>query len=148
MISPELLRRYACFAAVPDQTLATVAMMAEETTAGAGTRLFEERDPADVLSIIVDGEVDVQQKLENCEVRTVDTLIPGDILGWPAMVEPYRMTTSAICRTPTRLIRIDAPRLRQLCEQEPGLGYRLLSQIAVCLSERLEAARIQLATVA
>jgi len=146
MISPELLRRLPCFSAVPEDTLASVAMMSEEASAATGTLLFNERDAADVLSIIIEGEIDIQQKLDNCDVRTVDTLISGDILGWSAMVEPHRMTTSAICRKPTRLIRIDAPRLRQLCTQDPSLGYRLMSQIAVCLADRLEAARVQLAT--
>lgn len=145
MISPELLRRYPCFAAIGEESLRAVAMMAEETLIPAGTLLFSEGDPADSLSIIVDGEIDIQYTLGTGERRTVDRLVSGDLLGWSAVVEPYRMTAIATTRTETRLIRIGARRLRELCEREPLLGYRLMNQVVKLLADRLDGARVQLA---
>jgi CRP-like cAMP-binding protein len=148
MISPELLRHYGCFGSVADETLKAVAMIAEQVSVPAETQVFREKDPADALRIIVEGEVDLQCALDRHAVRTIDTLITGDLLGWSAMVEPYRMTTSAISRKPTRLIRIDAKALRELCTRDHWLGYQLMQGIASCLTERLEAARVQLGTKA
>ena len=146
MISPELLRRYPCFATIAEETLKAVAVIAEEATVPAGTQIHTEGEPADILSIIMDGTVDIQYTLVTGERRIVDTLESGDVLGWPAMVEPYRITCIATARTATRLIKVDAKRLRDLCERDTLLGYRIMGQVIKLLSERLEGARVQLAT--
>lgn len=145
MISPELLRRYRCFATVSEASLKSVAMIANEQSVPAGTVLFREGDPADTLRILVDGEVKVQYTMGDAELRTVDTLIPGDLVGWSALVEPYKMTSVATACIDTRLIAIEAARLRELCDRDPLLGHRLLEQVARLLADRLEGARVQLA---
>ena len=117
-----------------------------EESVAAGRQVFGEGDPADTLSLIVDGEVDIRYLLGSGESRVVDTLIAGDILGWSALVEPHKMTGIATTRKPTRLIRIQARPLRELCERDPLLGYRLAIQVVRLLADRLEATRAQLAT--
>ena len=147
MISPELLRRYPYFSTVDDDSLKAVAMLAEEKSVPAGTEMFRGGDPADALNIIVKGEVDIQYLLGNGERRTVDTLVSGDILGWSALIEPYKYTAIATATKPTQLVAIQAKKLRQLCDKDPLLGYRLTIEVARLLAHRLEAARVQLATV-
>jgi CRP/FNR family transcriptional regulator, cyclic AMP receptor protein len=147
MISPEVLRRYPYFAGVPEESLKSVAMLAEEKTIPAGKHLFSEGDPADYLNIIVQGQVNIQYLLGNGELRTVDTLVDGDILGWSAIIEPYKYTAIGTTTMDTQLVTIHAKRLRDLCDGEPLLGYHLTVEIAKLLAHRLESARIQLATV-
>ena len=146
MISPEVLRRFPCFAPVSEESLKAVAMMARPECLRAGRRLFGEGDPADRMSLIVDGAIDIQYQLADGELRTLDTLIAGDIVGWSALVEPYKMTGTATAGKDTNLIMVDAKPLRALCERDPLLGYRLLKQVARLLADRLDAARVQLAT--
>lgn len=147
MISPEMLRRFSCFSPIGEESLKALAMISREESVPARTRIFGEGDPADELGILVDGEVDIQCTLGTGELRTVDTLIAGDILGWSALVAPYKMTAIATARRDTRLIKVDAKQLRELCQRDPLLGYRLMSQVARLLAHRLEGARLQLATV-
>jgi len=64
---------------------------------------------------------------------------------WSALVEPYRTTALGTTTKETHLARIDAVKLRLFCEEEPILGYRLMTQIAKLLAHRLEGARVQLA---
>lgn len=145
MISPELLRRYPYFAGIDEECLKAVAMIAEEKFVPAGTHLFSEGDPADWLNIIVKGEVNIQYVLGSGEKRTVDTLVDGDILGFSAILEPYKYTAVGTTSKDTHLIAIQAKKLRELCDKEPLLGYRLMSQVARLLAHRLEGARVQLA---
>ncbi len=147
MISPETLRRYPCFAAVDEDSLKSIAMIAEEVAIPAGTQLFGEGAAAEALSIISEGEVDIRYTLPEGAHRSVDRLVQGDILGWSAVVEPYRMTAIATTRSDTRLIRIEAARLRELCERDAKLGYRLMNQVVKLLADRLDGARVQLAVV-
>jgi CRP/FNR family cyclic AMP-dependent transcriptional regulator len=145
MISPQILRRYPYFAGVSEESLKAIAMIAEEKVIPAGTQVFSEGDPALTLSFIETGEVDVQYVLGDGAHCTVDTLVDGDILGWSALVEPYKATAISTTRTNTRLIAINAPKLRALCEEDQLLGYRLMTKVAELLAHRLESARVQLA---
>ena len=147
MISPEVLRRYPYFAKVADESLKSVAQIADEETVSAGTQMFSEGDPADSLNIIIQGEVEIQYILGSGERRTVDTLVDGDILGWSALIEPYKYTAVCTTKRDTRLVAIQAQKLRDLCGQDPMLGYRLTNQIAKLLANRLEGARVQLAAI-
>jgi CRP-like cAMP-binding protein len=146
MISPETLRRFSCFSPVREASLKAVAMISREASVPAGTTIFNERDPADALRIIIDGKVDIRYTLRVGELRTVDTLGAGDILGWSALVEPYRMTGTATASTDTHLVVVEAKPLRALFEQDPLLGYRMMSDAVKLLADRLDGARVQLAT--
>ncbi|NUQ64209.1 MAG: cyclic nucleotide-binding domain-containing protein [Pirellulales bacterium] len=147
MISPEVLRRYPYFATVSDESLKAVAQIADEGTVPAGTQMFSEGDTADALNIIIKGEVEIQYILGSGDRRTVDTLVDGDILGWSALIEPYKYTAVCTTKKDTRLVAIHAQKLRDLCDRDPLLGYRLTNQIAKLLAHRLEGARVQLAAI-
>ena len=147
MISPETLRRYPYFGGIGEESLKEVAMLADEVTMAAGTTMFNEGDPACYLYLIVRGEVNIQYLLGNGDLRTVDTLVGGDLLVWSAMIEPYKTTAVGTTTKETHLVRIDARKLRELCDKDPLLGYRLATQIAKLLAHRLEGARIQLASI-
>ncbi|MDZ7615498.1 MAG: cyclic nucleotide-binding domain-containing protein, partial [Patescibacteria group bacterium] len=146
-ISPELLRRYPYFAGDSDESLKEIAMIAVEKRVPAGTRMFGEGDPATCFYIIGKGEVISDYMLGSGELRTVDTLIDGDLLVWSALIEPYKTTALGTTTKDCELLCIDAPRLRALCDKDPMLGYRLTSQVARMLAHRLEGARVQLAAV-
>jgi CRP/FNR family transcriptional regulator, cyclic AMP receptor protein len=147
MISPEVLRRYPYFAGISDESLKQLAMIADEKSVSANSVMFREGDTAGHLSIILKGEVNIQYVLGNGELRTVDTLVEGDLLMWSALVEPYKATALGTTTKETRLASIDSAKLRLLCEKEPILGYRLMTQVAKLLAHRLEGARAQLAVV-
>ncbi len=146
MISPEVLRRYPYFAKVGEESLKKVAMIADEMAAGTSKVLFDQGDKADKLYIIIDGEVDLQYTLGSGELRTVDTLVAGDLMMWSALVEPYHSTATGTVKKDTKLIAIDGAKLRELCEQDHDLGYRILLSLTQLLATRLEGARVQVAT--
>ena len=147
MISPEILRRYPHFADMREEDLKSLAMIAKEKTFPAGEQLFYEGDPAEYFNVILSGEVDIQYVLGSGERRTVDTLVAGDILCWSSLVKPYKATAIGTTTTETRVVALDAPRLRELCVEDPALGYLLMTQVAKLLAHRLETARVQLAVV-
>ncbi len=147
MISPELLRRYPYFADVSEESLKEVAMISEELSGAAGETLFKQGDPAELLYVMTEGEIDLQYELGSGELRTVDTLVAGDLAVWSAVVEPYRCTASGTIRKDTKLLAIQGAKLRELMETNHDLGYRLLLSVTKLLATRLEGARVQLATI-
>lgn len=147
MISPEALRRYHYFANIGEQSLKALAMIAEEKDVPAGTEMFREGDPANVLHVITQGEVEIRYLLGTGEERAVDTLVAGELLCWSALIEPYKATAIGTAVKDTHLICLDAKKVRELCDSEPLLGYQLTKAIAKLLALRLESARVQLAAV-
>ena len=90
MISPEILRRYTYFAGISEEGLKQIAMIADEQAIPANTRIFNEGDPASHMLIIAQGEINIEFQLGNGELRIVDTMVEGDLLGWSALSSPTR----------------------------------------------------------
>ena len=147
MISPELLRRYPYFADVSEESLRNVAMISVEENVPAGTVIFHEGDKAENLYILVEGEVDIDYTLGSGELRTVDTLVAGELIMWSALVEPFKSTAIGTVRKDSKIIAIDGEKLRDLSEADHDLGYRMLICLTKLLAARLEGARVQLATI-
>jgi CRP-like cAMP-binding protein len=148
MISPEILRRYPYFAGIDEASLREIAMTAEEKQRiPAGARVFSEGEPVKDVGLIISGEVSIQYLLGTGEMRTVDTLVAGDLLGFSALIEPYKHTSFGTTTQQTDLVLIDARKLRDLCNRDHQLGYQLALHFAKLLADRLEGARVQLAAV-
>jgi CRP/FNR family transcriptional regulator len=147
MISPEMLRRYPYFAAANDEGLRNLAMICDELNVSAGSIMYREGDKADKLYILVEGEVDIQYTLGSGELRTVDTCVPGELLMWSALVEPYKSTAVVAVRANSKLIAVDAPSLRAYCDKDLKVANNVLLHLTKMLANRLEGARIQLATI-
>ncbi len=147
MISPEILRRYPYFTAAQDEGLRALAMIADEVAVPSGTVMYQEDDSVDKLYIIVEGEVDIQYTLGSGELRTVDTIVAGELLMWSALVPPYKSTAVVTTRANSKLIAIDAKNLRAYCAQDLKLANDLLLHLTKLLATRLEGARVQLATI-
>jgi CRP-like cAMP-binding protein len=127
--------------------LKAIAMIAEEKSIPAGKRMFVEGEKVVAMSIIVRGEVDIEYDLGHGEMRSVDTLMDGDLLCWSALVEPYKCTATGLATKPSELVSIAADKLRELCEKDTRLGYCLSLKIAKLLAHRLERTRVQLASL-
>lgn len=147
MVTSEFLRRYAHFSQLSPESLEKLAGMADEQTVAAGLAIFAESDPAEYLYLIVRGEVNLACELGSGEFRVVDTLVDGELVGWAALVEPYRCHTFSTAVKETQFVRFNAAKLRQLCEVDHVFGQRLLNQVARLLSSRLKSARVQLAAL-
>ena len=140
-----IIKQQPFFADFPNKHLKLIVSCARNVRFDEGHALFHEGDVADQFYLVREGAVAVSVITPKGCV-TVQTVGDGDILGWSALVAPHKMTGIATTRKPTRLIRIQAQPLRELCERDPLLGYRLSTQVVRLLADRLEGARAQLAT--
>ena len=112
-----------------------------------GERLFKEGDEADSFYLVRHGLVALEQYVPNRGMLTVETIGPGEIAGWSWLVPPYRWQLSARAVEPVRAIELDGACLRGKCDDDPKLGYLLLSRISGELVAVISAARLQLADV-
>ncbi len=135
------------FADLAPAHLELIAGCAKNAGFDAGDRLFKEGDEANSFYLVRHGLIALEQYVPNRGMLTVETIGPGEIAGWSWLVPPYRWQLSARAVEPTRAIELDGACLRGKCDDEPELGYLLLSRISSALVTVITAARLQLADV-
>jgi len=72
-------------------------------------------------------------------------IYPGEPFGISSLIEPHIFTSTAFASQPSRVITIEADRLRELFQKDKRLAYILTHSAAKAAIERLHATRIQLA---
>jgi CRP/FNR family cyclic AMP-dependent transcriptional regulator len=139
--SHDLLRSQPFLADLDDWQLECLARRARRSMFHAGNRLFSEGDPADRLWLIVRGRVNVDTHLPGRGDVLVDTLGPGSVLGWSWLFPPYRWHFGAVAIENTHSIELDGPAVREMCQRDPILGYRLTVGLMTVVVDRLQATR-------
>lgn len=139
MISPETLRRFPLFGGLEFKSIQVLAMASKEVTIPQGEWLFHEREEADAIYVILSGKVDLRMAInsEGAHTAVIDHLVEGDPLGWSALVEPFTYTASALVTEDARLVRLSAEDIRNLMEEYPSVGYRLMDRLSRIIRDRL-----------
>ena len=109
-----------------------------------GETIFAQGSPANRFYLIVEGEVVVESEKEDHSAIPIQTLGPGDALGWSWLFPPYYLHFSARATKPTRAIFFYGTRLREYCEEDHELGYQLMKRIAEVASQSLQATQQRL----
>ena len=95
-----------------------------------GQSIFQEESPANRFYLILEGKVVVESKLKERGTIPIQTLGPGDELGWSWLLPSSYLLLSARALEPTRTIFFYGTHLRKQCEQDHELGYQLMQRIA------------------
>jgi len=122
----------------------TVAGLARPIEYSAGAQLFEDGASADGVWLIRAGLVSLASSVPGRGLVEIQTLGPGDILGWSWLVPPHHWHYTAIAKTEVQAYELDAVRLRTLAAEDPVLGYPLALGLLESLLLRLQASRSRL----
>lgn len=111
----------------------------------ANQELFREGDPEDYLYIVLQGRVAIEMFVPGRGRVRIYTAEAMDVVGWSSVTPVVRRRTAgAQAVLPSCLIRLDAVCLRQLCEEDPHLGYIVMRRMANVVASRLLTTRLQL----
>jgi CRP/FNR family transcriptional regulator, cyclic AMP receptor protein len=144
MCTPDELTGFALLADLTPPQLAKVAEAARVVTFDAGQMIIEEGRAANRCWLIRSGQVALQVPLPNNTASTVQTLGPGDALGWSWLLRPYRWRFDGVATVPVTAVELDATQLRRLAAQDCSLGYALAIRLAEEIAERLHGTRARL----
>ena len=135
------------FKGLDQEQLELIAGCGSNVVFAAGERLFREGDQADTFFLVRHGLVALDTDVPNRADVTVETVGPGEIVGWSWLLEPHRWHFTGRAVELVRAVQFDGVCLRKKCEEDPALGYELLSRFAQVLVNRLQATRLQLMDV-
>ncbi|GAA3185596.1 cyclic nucleotide-binding domain-containing protein [Streptomyces virens] len=118
--------------------------IAREVSFEAGTRLFEEGHRADRFWIIRTGTVTLDLHVPGRRAAVVESLGPGELVGWSWHFPPYLWQLGAEAMSPVRAWQFDAEAVRAMSAQDPEFGRAIATWVGRVVAHRLHAARIRL----
>jgi CRP-like cAMP-binding protein len=143
----ELIAHVPTFAGLEQEQLALIAGCGKNEHVEAGALLFREGEPANTFYLVRRGNVSLEVHAPGRGPLRIDTLEPGEVVGWSWLFEPYRWQLDARALESCSLIAFDGACLRGKCESDHELGYQLMVRFAASMVERLQATRFQLLDV-
>lgn len=143
-IDLDQLEKHVFFRDFPPTLVEFLLPLAEEQAFPEGKQIINRDGDAEEFFLIKNGLVTIQ--LNDPEEGEVDieTLSEGDPLGWSWVHPPYVWQFSARAENETNCYVFPAEELRERCQMEPELGYRIYRQLLKTVSDRLSATRLQL----
>jgi CRP-like cAMP-binding protein len=122
----------------------TIVGCASNVRFAEGAYLIREGEIANKFFLIRSGRVALEIDVSGRGGLRIQTVGPGEVLGWSWLISPYRWHFNGVAVMDTRVIALDAECLRNKCENDKHFGYEMLKRLAVVMEKRLEATRIQL----
>ena len=110
----------------------------------SGATFMHEGEVTAFMAIVVRGRVALRMRVPERGSITILTLDPGDIVGWSAIVAPYRATTTATTLEPTELAILESRELRALLAADVEVAAAFLPHGLETAAARLAATRDQL----
>jgi CRP/FNR family cyclic AMP-dependent transcriptional regulator len=130
----------------PDQ-LELIAGCASNVRFSDGEVIFREGDAADTFFVVRHGSVALEMFVPTRGPVTIETIDPGEVVGWSWLFPPYRWHFDARALSLVRATAFDGACLRRKCEEDPLLGYDVMSRFTQVIIERLQSTRLRLLDV-
>lgn len=132
------------FQGLPRALVAAAESQAVDRTYAAGDLLVREGDPAEEFLVIFHGKVALEVVSPERPRLTIQTIGPGEVLGWSWLTPPHHWRLDARALKPTRVAALPAGALRARFAQHPSEGYQFLLRLLPVIAGRLESTRVQL----
>jgi CRP-like cAMP-binding protein len=146
-VTEQALAAHNFLGGLSEPSYATLASLTKRASAAPGEFLGREGESADALYLIESGLVALEVHTPDRGAVRIQTIGPGEVVGWSWFLPPHRWQFDARAIEPIRALAIDGHELRTLCEQNHELGYQLLKRLVAVVASRLAATRLQLLDV-
>lgn len=124
--------------------LGTLALYAMRTAFEPAQLVFKQGDLANRFYLILEGEIALEAIAGNRRTVVIQTIGPGEVLGWSWLFPPHTWRFSARALGPVNAIFFYGTRLREHCEEDPAFGHDMLLRVAEVTIGRLNAVRQRL----
>jgi len=137
----DIVAEQAFFHDLSAEHLRQLADNAMETWFESDELIFRDGDLANRFYLIVEGKVTLESSVSNAQTVLLQTLGPGDLLGWSWLFSPYVWLVHARAVEPTHAIFFYGTRLLSACEADHDLGYEMFKRISEVMMHRLQSTR-------
>jgi CRP-like cAMP-binding protein len=142
MVSAEWLKKTELFGNLKESQLDALLSRSSVETFPEGKTIFHQGEDANHLYILIEGMVDLSVKTgEKFDFLTSKVEKEGAAFGIPSLIEPFRYNVTATCLKPSKLMVINAGRVRMDMEKDPEMGMEIMKKLASIYFNRLNEMR-------
>ena len=142
MVSAEWLKKTELFGNLNESHLNTVLSRSSVESFPEGKTIFRQGDEANHLYILIEGMVDLSVKTgEKFDFLTSKVEKEGTAFGIPSLIEPFRYNVTATYLKPSKVLVINAGRLKMDMEKDPKMGMEIMKKLASIYFNRLNEIR-------
>jgi CRP-like cAMP-binding protein len=142
MVSAEWLKKTELFGNLKESQLDALLSRSSVETFPEGKTIFRQGEDANHLYILIEGMVDLSVKTgEKFDFLTSKVEKEGAAFGIPSLIEPFRYNVTATCLKPSKLMVINAGRVRMDMEKDPEMGMEIMKKLASIYFNRLNEMR-------
>lgn len=121
-------------------------LLAREISFDRDQVLFHEGQECDDFYVILSGKVALEIMIPGGGL-SVQTLNPGDELGWSSVLMRDSRYFQARCLGKVRVLAFSGSELLTECRHDPELGFAFMYRLLGVVADRLQATRVQLIDV-
>ncbi len=129
---------------LPDPVRERLAELAAVRRYETGTELFREGEEARDFAIVRSGRVALRVLVPERGMVSILSVEPGDVIGWSALVAPYRSTSTAEALEPVEVLAFDGAALRGVLRSDCQLASIVYPRLLQAVARRLVGTRYQL----
>jgi CRP-like cAMP-binding protein len=142
MVSSEWLKGADLFETLEESQLNTLLSHSVIKSFSGGEKIFGQGDEAKYLYVLIEGAVDLTVKAhEEIGFMTSNVEKEGAVFGTPCLMEPYHYNVTATCTKPSKVLTIEADRIRMIIEDDPKMGMEVMKKLATIYFNRLNEMR-------
>jgi CRP/FNR family cyclic AMP-dependent transcriptional regulator len=130
-----ILQEVDLFKGIDHEIMKKIVNICSEETYAQNTVLFRKGEEAGCLYILEEGTVKLV--IENGGTITFGLDEPGEVFGWSSMVESGRYTSSGVCVTDVKALKIESDELDKIFNLHPDVGFKVLKRLGYVISRRL-----------
>ncbi|MGD8457545.1 MAG: cyclic nucleotide-binding domain-containing protein [Anaerolineales bacterium] len=119
--------------------LEIIAGLTETMQVNKGDALFNEKDDAKYIYILLKGKVRIQVQLSSKpETVAINVLTQtGSLIGWSGLLPGQYYTAAAVCQEDSELLAIEGTKLMHALEEDPVMGFKVMRKFTEVVSSRL-----------
>ena len=142
MVSAEWLKKTELFGTLDESQLNILLSHSSVESFPEGKTIFRQGDEANHLYILVEGMVDLSAKTgEKFDFLTSKVEKEGAAFGIPSLIEPFRYNVTATSLKLSKVLVINAGRVKMDMEKDPKMGMEIMKNLASIYFNRLNEMR-------
>jgi CRP-like cAMP-binding protein len=126
---------------IPEEDAARIAALGTSVRLTANQVLFGLGSPAESIYVIRQGRIALTLPMQvrgREEDVLVEERVPGQTVGWSALIPPHRFTLKASALLETEVLAIPRQALVDHFASRPAAGYALITNVSAIVGQRLQ----------
>jgi CRP-like cAMP-binding protein len=147
IVCSKLQQEFKFFKTLNNKEVADFLQFCDFTTGSAGESLWKEGDSDNYAAFIISGKLGIKKKTEFDKYMIVGTFARGTVAGELCLLTDRKRSVTAVVLDDIEIVRLSSEDFKKLISEYPMLGLKLLRDIFLVISNRLNRSTARIASI-